>query len=373
MISEYKYKCEDASEIMCPKWFCPCQDMEGYYYCGQEDDGSYQCCCKEEDGWYRKPDGGCILCVPPHYFYDPAINPDTCICDDWGNYQGFTGRNGAFVCCEEGYQGYEYDATTSACCPKDGHHKITGLVYGAGGSFIQACCDTREYGSNPTAYWNGNSAQCCKGDAYKSNANGYGCCDTTNGAYVVVDVEGAPTDDLQICCSTSTYGSNPTAFWNGSSAQCCNGVAQCITHEGKQVCRCCPDGETLYSYYAFREYDTEGNITASLTDLYCCTNNPMTSLMTKSYWEYDDGSLALYEEPVCCQNSAPLVDVWFESSDGEIAVTCTSDKYNITIYEGRYENVWYNYYGYCPNGVEEWTYVNSSPEDPYYERGRNCL
>ena len=309
--------------------------MEGYYYCGQEDDGSYQCCCKEEDGWYRKPDGGCILCVPPHYFYDPAINPDTCICDDWGNYQGFTGRNGAFVCCEEGYQGYEYDATTSACCPKDGHHKITGLVYGAGGSFIQACCDTREYGSNPTAYWNGNSAQCCKGDAYKSNANGYGCCDTTNGAYVVVDVEGAPTDDLQICCSTSTYGSNPTAFWNGSSAQCCNGVAQCITHEGKQACKCCADGETLYSYYPSYS-SVNGSINKGTAMLGCCTNDPEESYYIKNEKEM--------MHQTCCSITSPVFHLWYSDY-----YSCYGGEPDV-IHSYTYDGIEYVEYGYCENG-----------------------
>ncbi|MBQ4084626.1 MAG: hypothetical protein IJC30_03100, partial [Alphaproteobacteria bacterium] len=136
-----------------------------------------------------------------------------------------------------------------------------------------------------TAYWNGSSAQCCEGTAYKTGTddagNGtYGCCHGTKApkeerTHGVVSVLGAPNGE-EACCGyyeeeseNGTEKKLGTAYWNGSSVQCCNGIAyqpkgvqvaeyDCCTQETvpsviqgvpeteeiKQIC--CKEGEVAY-------------------------------------------------------------------------------------------------------------------------------
>ncbi|MBO7332818.1 MAG: hypothetical protein J6U64_04060, partial [Alphaproteobacteria bacterium] len=120
----------------------------------------------------------------------------------------------------------------------------------------QKCC---EEGS--TAYWNGSSAQCCSGKPYQSGIDQsgnptYGCCagDTAeNPTHKVAETAvGAPNGE-GACCDIATYGTKPSAYWTGSSAQCCAGEAKPkLDGSGYECCPVadsCPDGSTPVTNY----------------------------------------------------------------------------------------------------------------------------
>ena len=162
---------------------------------------------------------------------------------------------------------------TYACCVgskgKNKTHKVVEDVLGAPNG-EEACCSIESYGKSPTGYWNGSSAQCCKGKARKNgvDSNGkevYACCtgDTAeNPTHKKVSVLDAPHGE-ETCCDIATYGANPTAYWNGSSAQCCKGEAK-KKSDGTYVCcpvvDSCPDGSTPTPNYVDDVEGTCGSI-----------------------------------------------------------------------------------------------------------------
>ena len=188
-----------------------------------------------------------------------------------GEYKQTAYWNGGAVCCDG--KTHKTGKETYSCCVgskgKNKTHKVIDEVLGAPNG-EEACCDIATYGTSPTAYWNGSSAQCCKGKARKNgvDSNGkevYACCtgDTAeNPTHKKVSVLDAPHGE-ETCCDIATYGANPTAYWNGSSAQCCKGEAK-KKSDGTYVCcpvvDSCPDGSTPTPNYVDDVEGTCGSI-----------------------------------------------------------------------------------------------------------------
>ncbi|MBO7332908.1 MAG: hypothetical protein J6U64_04515 [Alphaproteobacteria bacterium] len=177
-----------------------------------------------------------------------------------GEYRQTAYWNGGAHCCDgKTHKTGKNDAgnETYACCVgskgKNKTHKVVEDVLGAPNG-EEACCSIESYGKSPTGYWNGSSAQCCKGKARKNGVDSdgqvkYACCEgdtAENPTQKKVSVLDAPNGE-EACCDIATYGSNPTAYWNGSSAVCCKGEAKKKT-DGTYVCcsvvETCPDGST---------------------------------------------------------------------------------------------------------------------------------
>lgn len=140
------------------------------------------------------------------------------------------------------------------------HYYTVANVDGAPiGATEKICC--KAIGDDPgvyrsTAYWDGRSAQCCEGSTYKtgiddSGKDTYGCCTGTRGLKAekingVVSLLGSPNGE-QACCRYYEDENGKkhlhTAYWNGSSAQCCKGIA--YQPKGKEVKEydCCTDGK----------------------------------------------------------------------------------------------------------------------------------
>jgi len=177
-----------------------------------------------------------------------------------GEYKQTAYWNGGAHCCDgKTHKTGKNDAgnETYACCVgskgKNKTHKVVEDVLGAPNG-EEACCSIESYGKSPTGYWNGSSAQCCKGKARKNGVDSdgqvkYACCEgdtAENPTQKKVSVLDAPNGE-ETCCDIATYGANPTAYWNGSSAVCCKGEAKKKT-DGTYVCcpvvDSCPDGST---------------------------------------------------------------------------------------------------------------------------------
>jgi len=113
------------------------------------------------------------------------------------------------------------DSTEEMCCPRKDIH---------------LCLPTQ-------------STMCCSGKVYIPQGEDCECCDGAteeNPTQVVVSAVGAP-DGQKACCGIETYGANPTAYWTGSSVQCCAGEAKPKLDGSGYVCcpvvETCPDGQ----------------------------------------------------------------------------------------------------------------------------------
>jgi len=203
------------------------------------------------------------------------------------------------ACCEPGQKAYidgavqrccstelVYDEKTktyscSSCASTEKKTEVEGAPEGQTGSL---CCDTKTYGSNPKAYWDGRAANCCSGKLYVSKYAGvdtqlssnskrfegydtskptYGCC--TGEGNEVVDLlsgdsrikgwkhccpkgQGAFWDGLiqeKVCCEEDRiakgfiYGPTPS-----SGYRCCDAGKHAVDVEGKDYQACCNEGET---------------------------------------------------------------------------------------------------------------------------------
>ena len=130
-------------------------------------------------------------------------------------------------------------------------------VFGAPVYGLQTCCDIATYGENPTAYWDGAKAVCCKGDAYQENGNWY-CCDGTF-------VEAFNSSGVSVCCPNQDgYTGSVTAYTyedGGDLAKCCYGEPYAHSFDGtKNTYACC--GLNEMDFYEFeRIYQDEKNPT----------------------------------------------------------------------------------------------------------------
>ena len=127
------------------------------------------------------------------------------------------------------------EVCTAGCgCCNDTTHEV---VESSKKGYWNCCNKTTE-----EIYWNGSKALCCDGKKYKNGTDTEECCTgdkATNPTQKKVAVSGAPITGLETCCSISTYGPNPTAYWDGSSAKCCKGKSACLTEDGTKECFCC--------------------------------------------------------------------------------------------------------------------------------------
>ncbi|MBO7332477.1 MAG: hypothetical protein J6U64_02295, partial [Alphaproteobacteria bacterium] len=206
-------------------------------------------CCPyyEEDGVRKTPEAywslGPICCNGTVYVTgtDNYGKPtyDCCAGTPYRNGVDSSG-NPVYACCA--------GATTT----NPTHRTVT--VLGAPNG-EETCCDIATYGTNSTGYWDGSSAQCCAGTPYRNGVDSsgnpiYACCEgatSENPTHKVAETAvGAPNGE-GACCDIATYGTNPSAYWTGSSAQCCAGEAKPKLDGSGYVCcpvvETCPDGQ----------------------------------------------------------------------------------------------------------------------------------
>ena len=308
------------SEAVCPAWPSgtskpKCQVAEGKFKNGEV---SYKASyCRGEFPYCEADYGDC--CSDPSY----ALGGGCCDPREYVSHKvatitpgGVKFNVGAYKCCSiaeygrnstyyfdkeehvhccggEVYHAKSTEEEKSCCSPEfdsEGnithYHTVVSVLGAPEGETNQVCC--KAIGDAPgvyraTAYWSGSSALCCEGTAYKTGTddagNGtYGCCHGTKApkeerTHGVVSVLGAPNEE-EACCGyyeeeSGTEKKLGTAYWNGSSVQCCNGIAYqpkgaqvaeydcCIqetvpsviqgvpeTEEIKQIC--CKEGEVAY-------------------------------------------------------------------------------------------------------------------------------
>ncbi|MBQ4084574.1 MAG: hypothetical protein IJC30_02825, partial [Alphaproteobacteria bacterium] len=198
-------------------------------------------------------------------------------------------------CCTNGSKmktGVENDKQLYGCCEGAfGLHPTHKVVPVLGSQYgeekEEKCCSIEDFGENPTAYWNGVSVECCKGKPIKNgvDADGkqmYACCEgaTENPTHAVSEVKGAP-HALELCCDMGRFGDEPTAYWNGSSAQCCKGVVyqKDTDSSGNPVYACC-DGTPHYVSYeeSFENGETIETITHN--EWICCKKGTSPTTFT---------------------------------------------------------------------------------------------
>ncbi|MBO7332668.1 MAG: hypothetical protein J6U64_03265, partial [Alphaproteobacteria bacterium] len=232
--------------------------------------------------------------------------------------------NGTYNCCEGATEDDPTEAVVSiydddpnsevkSCCPlyeEDGEKKAPTAYYG------YDAWGTNEKGESIPTH---KSPRCCNGEAYAyhyrsdTGVKQYSCCGK---GYVKVDAEdvynsgeyGAPSD---ACCiindwyngadTVSGYGENPTAYWIGTSAQCCRGTPYEYTSGGTTETRCCAEGQDVVSVAGAP--NGEKNCCPKYED----ENGVMQT--GKAYWVNNDrGGL-----PACCYG-----DLW-DNGDGTYA------------------------------------------------------
>ena len=157
------------------------------------------------------------------------------------------------------------------------------------------CCES--YGTAPgkykaRGYWNGSSAQCCQGKVYKISAETYGCCEGSYGSgkthKTVESVEGAPNGE-EACCDIGTYGTSPKAYWNGSRAVCCKGeIYKNGVDENGNTIYACCDGDT-----AENPTHKKVSVPSSPNGEEACCDIETYGTSPKGYW---NGSTAM-----CCR------------------------------------------------------------------------
>ena len=228
---------------------------------------------------------------------------------------------------------------------------------------------------------NDDTQDCCNGTPYKNGADTQDCCETGQGK-TVVSVVGGTVNGLQACCTTGQ-----TAYWNGSSVQCCDGNASCITHEGQEVCRCCNQGETLYAYYP--NYEAWLNIDENSYDIDegeavvgCCANNPTTDYKEVDY----DGDMTWRKSySLCCSGSTPvysisrktyLYDSWIYGcfSKKTSLTSCWTEEPGSTTIEECKNDVWSEqYYSVCQNYYGDCEIVKIYPkDDEEWDENKHC-
>ena len=154
---------------------------------------------------------------------------------------------------------------------------------------------------------------------------------------------------------------NEEAYWNGSSAQCCEKSIKQV--QGTDYYTCCEEWQNAYFYndavICCNEdpNKTPGNICCKgkadngIEKAYeqgCCINNPETSP------EEETGDMATGQ--LCCNASAPYYSVWqeigttikkyecFKCQPGQVSDLCGAEKR----------------YACCPNGYTDWIETCSS-------------
>ena len=140
------------------------------------------------------------------------------------------------------------------CCDEETHSIVESSKKG-----YWNCCNKK----TEEIYWNGSAALCCDGKKYKNGADTEECCTgdkATNPTQKKVAVSGAPITGLETCCSISTYGPNPTAYWDGSSAVCCKGQA----YKDGDTWYCC-DGKRVEAFNSSGVYSCCPNIDEKYT------------------------------------------------------------------------------------------------------------
>jgi len=286
----------------------------------------------------------------------------------------FSYCSGMDVCCSPETEVYCPYSTSSEkctagcdCCDLSTHEVVNSEL----NEDYYTCCKKEE----EKVYWNGSSVQCCGGKVWKKDENSEACCHgdkTTNPTEKVVSVKYASITDLQTCCDIKTYGDSPTAYWNGSSAQCCKGqVYEPWEGSGEYDDWACCDGEVYdVSDYEKGCCESPGSVTDALggeqaccesgyTGIYmdgwaeCCPNENVAQYGRDSYecctLEEEGYSLvkalgAPFDKKSCCYNSTEAV--WNGSyvqccSEGEVAAQadsgkaqcCPKDKPQLTNYE----------------------------------------
>ncbi|MBE6449936.1 MAG: hypothetical protein E7013_04535 [Alphaproteobacteria bacterium] len=271
----------------------------------------------------------------------------------------FSYCSGMDVCCSPETEVYCPYSTSSEkctagcdCCDLSTHEVVNSEL----NEDYYTCCKKEE----EKVYWNGSSVQCCGGKVWKKDENSEACCHgdkTTNPTEKVVSVKYASITDLQTCCDIKTYGDSPTAYWNGSSAQCCKGqVYEPWEGSGEYDDWACCDGEVYdVSDYEKGCCESPGSVTDALggeqaccesgyIGIYmdgwaeCCPNENVAQYGRDSYecctLEEEGYSLvkalgAPFDKKSCCYNSTEAV--WNGSyvqccSEGEVAAQADSGK-----------------------------------------------
>ena len=230
------------------------------------------------------------------------------------------------VCCTEGVVFCPYttenDVCTAGCgcCNLDTHDVMESKLK----TGYWDCCKKGE-----TVYWNGGQTGCCNAKAYKQSATAEACCTgatATNPTHKVVTVEGAPTADLETCCSIATYGENPTAYWDGTKAQCCKGIVACLDGD----CICCPTS-TCGTENVFAYRDTYLGIA-------CCNGKLFDMDLTDEY-----------NEVLCCKAKYDV----YQDVSGESWYDCCApnngftELINVDAGLCHYDGEWTSYAGPC--------------------------
>ena len=191
-------------------------------------------------------------------------------------------------CCpltDEAY--WNYQSQSAECCPNSfGENTLNNVYNVKGKTGVWHCCPSSE-----KAYWNGSTVGCCSGSlyvsAYREGLEVYNCCDTTDGFYAVAEVMGSSQSgigNLETCCSTSVYGQNPSAYWDGNKAQCCSGTV----YKDVNGYRCCPSDSVVTDVVGA----TDGLQTCCAVSAY--GNEP-------SAWWYEAPNELFDSYAVCCQ------------------------------------------------------------------------
>ena len=278
-------------------------------------------CCSEPS---YVTDGGGLCCNPSEYVGHKvaSISPGgtmlsvsaykCCSIAEYGKNSTYYFDKEEHVHCCGGkvYQAKNGSDEKSCCNPEfdsEGnithYHTVVSVEGAPEGETNKICC--KAIGEAPgvyraTAYWNGSSAQCCAGTVYKtgkdeSGTETYGCCQGTKApkeerTHGVVSVLGAQNGEEGCCPYYEEEGKKKlgTAYWNGSSVQCCNGTPRKsgVDKNGKPVYTCC-----------------EGKKTHKVTSVLDAPNGEEACCSVASYGEnptaYWNGS-----GPTCCKGDA---------------------------------------------------------------------
>ena len=226
------------------------------------------------------------------------------------------------VCCDG--KTYKRGEENYGCCTgskgNNKTHKVTTVLGAPNGE--EACCDIETYGTSPEAYWNGSTAVCCQGEIYKNGVDEkgnteYACCsgDTSeNPTDKKVSVSGAPNGE-EVCCDIATYGASPTAYWNGSSGQCCKGKATPVLGSPNNEYTCC-DAETYGSnptayWNGSSSQCCKGTVGNADGELICCEEGTILKKDPDGKWhccrpEYSFafGWVGYEYQYVCCHPNA---------------------------------------------------------------------
>jgi len=280
-------------------------------------------CCSEPS---YVTDGGGLCCNPSEYVGHKvaSINPGgtmlsvsaykCCSIAEYGkNSTYYFDKEDHVHCCGgKVYQAKSGSDEKSCCNPEfdsEGnithYHTVVSVKGAPEGETNQVCC--KAIGDAPgvyraTAYWNGSSAQCGEGTAYKtgkdeSRTETYGCCQGTKApkeerTHGVVSVLGAQNGEEGCCPYYEEEGKKKlgTAYWNGSSVQCCNGIAYQPKGEKVKEYGCCTNGTSPSSIQGVPETEEikqkccEEGSTAywSGSSAQCCSGKPYQSGIDQS-------------------------------------------------------------------------------------------